>query len=440
VLVSVDARGFELISEPPGPIDLPENRDTPPLAFQLRVLEARERWIHILVIQAGQVVAELAINDFSAFENNGVIHNCSKLHRVEGADLVLVVHSKDSHVEAYSPAGRASLHGVDLGELRYPSEKARALLRQRLKSLYDADADADATARELKLIGVELAKCLPQDLADLLRRKDIRTVMLRHEDSFEFPFELCYLDSQTDPFFVGDRIAICRWYLGVACPPDVTEKIVRKVAVLKGSTDASRIDEAHLGKLFPNQTVTFCRRSDIIDLVFKTHDFDLIHFTGHCRVDEAGRGGLELADGSFLTLLEVGQLEEERRFAEAEPFVMLNACASGQSYMVLTDRGSFAHRFITSRACAVVGTLWPVAGPVANDFTQRLYAHLDKGESIGRALLSAKVELLERDVGRPETEMLRLQKLARQVAVRSYCLFANPDLRLITQGHDNVKR
>jgi hypothetical protein len=41
----------------------------------------------------------------------------------------------------------------------------------------------------------------PSDVSvTLLWRTDIRSVMLRHEDDFDFPFELCYLDDPSDPF------------------------------------------------------------------------------------------------------------------------------------------------------------------------------------------------------------------------------------------------
>jgi CHAT domain len=315
---------------------------------------------------------------------------------------------------------------------KYPTTPFRDLLANRLRALYDDRSDPEETARELQIVGVELVACLPVDLVKLLRRPDIRSVMLRHEDDFDFPLELCYLDHPEDPFFVGDRIAVCRWYLGVTSLPDIVSKRVRKVALLKGCAEAFKADEALLNKVYPNRTVTFTRRSEVIEKLFKTSDFDLIHFTGHCRQQDKTSGGLELADGSFLRLIEIGQLESERSFATAQPFVMLNACASAQPYLGLTHHGSFAHRFVGSRACAVVGTLWQVAGAVANEFAQRFYVELASDKPIGQALLAAKLALVhENKKGDSTDEVPPLQRLARQVAVRSYCLFSNPDLRLV---------
>jgi hypothetical protein len=358
-----------------------------------------------------------------------------RFRNVAEADLTLVVRAADGRIEACSPRERASLDHVTIMGFKYPATSFRELLADRLRSLYDDRSDPEETARELQIVGVELASCLPADLVKHLRRADIRSVLLRHEDDFDFPLELCYLDDPSDPFFVGDRLAICRWYLGITTPPDVIEKKIRKVAFLKGSAEAFKADEELLERLYPNRTVCFERRSDVIAHLFKTAEFDLIHFTGHCRRD-ATSGGLELADGSLLRLIEIGQLEAERVFATAQPFVMLNACASVRPYLGLSSNGygSFAHRFVTRQACAVVGTLWPVAGAVANEFAQRFYRELAANKPIGRALLDAKLALIREDVNDANSagEVLSLRRLARQVAVRSYCLFANPDLRLIT--------
>jgi hypothetical protein len=262
----------------------------------------------------------------------------------------------------------------------------------------------------------------------LLRRPDIKSVMLRHEDDFDFPLELCYIDSKDDPFFVGDRIAVCRWYLGVTNPPDIVTKRIGRVAYLKGNDQASIDDEATLKKLY--STTTLAKRSEVIERLFKTSDFDLIHFTGHCRQTAGEIGGLELADGSFVRLIEIGQLESERTFASAQPFVVLNACSSAQPYLGVTQKDSFAHRFVTSRACALLGTLWPVSGPVATEFVQKFYAELSR-LPIGQALLAAKLSLVQDVASDSGGEPSPLRRLARQVAVRSYCIFANPDLRLV---------
>jgi hypothetical protein len=344
---------------------------------------------------------------------------------------MLLIRAGEGRIEACSPRDRASLDHVTMTGFKYPATPFRELLANRLRALYDPTSDPESTARELQLVGVELAGHLPQDLLTLLRRQDIRSVMLRHEDDFDFPLELVYLDNADGGFFVGDRIAICRWYLGVRNLPDFVKKRIGKVAFLQGSDKAYQADEILLKERFKGRTETFVTKADVINKLFKTSEFDLIHFTGHCRKKDDATGGLELADGKFLRLIEIGQLESERAFTKTNPFVMLNACASAQPYLGLTRQDSFAHRFITSQACAVVGTLWPVESSVANDFAKLFYAELSS-KPVGQALLDAKLTLVTATAANNDEgdEKQSLRRLARQVAVRSYCLFANPDLRV----------
>src|SRR5271165_2076374 len=301
VQVLLETMGFTCLSEPSPPFEVPEDRDSAPVAFELRIEEASTRWLHIVLTQAGRPVGELTINDFAAMGHGPVQHAASSPFRsIAEADLTLLVRAGDGRIEVCSPRDRASLDHVTMAGFKYPELPFRNLLADRLRALYDPSSDPEATARELQLVGVELAACLPVDLTKLLRRLDIRSVMLRHEDDFDFPLELVYLDDAVDPFFVGDRIAVCRWYLGVTNPPDITTKRIRRVAFLKGNAEAFRADEALLYRLYPGRTVTFSRRSDIVEKLFKSSDFDLIHFTGHCRQREQTSGGLELADGTFL--------------------------------------------------------------------------------------------------------------------------------------------
>jgi hypothetical protein len=315
IQIMLEARGFTLVSELPPPFDVPKDSDTAPVAFELRIEKASHRWLHIILVQKGRSVGELIINDFSAVGQRAVQQiSSSAIRSVAEADLMLVVRAAEGRIEACSPSDRASLDHVPMTGFKYPAIPFRELLADRLRALYDSHSDSAETARELQIVGVELAACLPADLVKLLRRRDIQSVMLRHEDEFDFPLELCYLDDPDDPFFIGDRIAVCRWYLGVTSLPDIVSKRVRRVAFLKGSDDAFKADEILLNRLYPDRTVTFARRSDIVNKLFKTSEFDLIHFTGHCRQQDKTSGGLELADGSSLRLIEIGQLESERSY------------------------------------------------------------------------------------------------------------------------------
>src|SRR3954468_20865298 len=109
---------------------------------------------------------------------------CSAVRSIAEADLMLVVRTAEGRVEACSPSDRASLDHVPMTGFKYPEIPFRELLADRLRALYDSRSDPAETARELQIVGVELAACLPADLVKLLRRRDIQSLMLRHEDDF----------------------------------------------------------------------------------------------------------------------------------------------------------------------------------------------------------------------------------------------------------------
>jgi hypothetical protein len=430
VEIILETKGFTLLSEPPPPIKLPDDRDTAPVAFILRVDEAEAPWIHAMLMQAGSLVGELTINDFSQFNTVRAQSVSVDFRRTTEPDLTLVMRSSEERIEVSSPRKRACLDRVTMTGFKYPKTSFIERLARHMTKLYNGDSNLKDTYRELCLVGKDVARALPEPLITLLRRPDVKSIMLRHDENFDFPIELAFLDHPDDPFFIGDRIAVSRWYLGVTNPPDQTKKVLKNAAFIKGSEDVYKADEAFLQRLFGKQTETFGTRAAVIESVFKTDTFDLIHFTGHCRENEGTESGLELADGSFLRLADVGELESERKFAKANPFVLLNACASAKPLLGIMQMDSFGHRFVTNQACAVVGTLWPVAGDIATEFAERFYIALQT-DTVGRALLSAKQSLVgSAPIKDAELETEDVLSLARQIAVRSYCLFANPDLRI----------
>jgi hypothetical protein len=425
VNIHLESKGFTVISEPPPSLTLPADRDSAPAAFQLRIEDTADRWLHVIVVQSGRVAGELVINRFDQLGSE--TRQAATPMMTQDADLAVIVRGDTAIVS--SPRERACLFYEALPGIRPLPMPFRAMLQNRLKALYNSSADATKTDRELKIVGVELAHCLSPQLTELLRRADIRTVLLRHDEDFDFPLELCYLDNEVDPFFIGDRKVVCRWFLGVANPPDVVNKQIRRVAFLRGLDKASGPDEEMLNAIYPQKITALEGSSDVRKQLFASSDFDLIQFTGHCEITEAGLGGLQMADGSFVRIIDIGQLIAERAFTQAQPFVLLNACASAQPYISAIDRDSFAHRFVSSQACAFVGTLWPVAGTVANDFAAAFHLAL-RHNTVASALLSAKLAIVEQAKHIDELGDPSLEAIARQVAARSYCLFANPDLRL----------
>jgi hypothetical protein len=420
--VTIDCAGFRVIPPVPKGIRLPAAADTEEQAVTLQVLEGTKRWITILLWQAGRQVADLTITDFGEPPSRR-----SMLPMI--ADLSVIIRQSDSHLEGYSPSDVLSLNGVDLGLLKQPMEQPIRMLSAALQGLYDNTATPEATERKLQILGVELTNSLPEAFVDSISSGKVKTLMLQHEVSLDFPLELCFIQRGGDSFFVGDRIAVCRWYLGVRSLPEMTRKVVKKVAMLKGDTEASADDERTLSGTFSMPPVAISSKSQAVQQVFKTREFDALHFIGHCTSDEDGAGYLKLEE-DLLPVMEIGQLDSESTFGEAQPFVMLNGCGTGKPYISLSGKDSLPHRFVKRQACGFVGTLWPVDQAAASRFALVFYGKLRKGTPISKALIETKSVMLGKEPDEHEPPLDELGKIACLLAARSYCLYANPDLQV----------
>lgn len=212
VAIAVHVEGFKLTSEPHPPIALAADRDTPAYTYEFEILAAEERWIHLILTQAGKLVGEVTINDFAAPREKADAAAQGAL-RPQDADVLLTIRA-DGVVEA--DCADPPLYGRELGTIRHPTQALRELARERMKRLYSEGESAAEREEELRLIGAELTSCLPSDLLELLRNGRIRKAVIRHQESFEFPIELCYVEGQSESFFLADKVAVCRWYLGAS--------------------------------------------------------------------------------------------------------------------------------------------------------------------------------------------------------------------------------
>lgn len=127
--------------------------------------------------------------------------------------------------------------------------------------------------------------------------------------------------------------------------------------------------------------------------------FAVLHFATHALVDgvEPERSAIVLSAGEADGLLEARELAS---LALDGKLVVLSACSSATGQQ-LTGEGvmGLAHALFEAGAVAVVGSLWPTRDDDALALSERLYHHLDAGESVAAALAAAQRELASE--GRP---------------------------------------
>jgi CHAT domain-containing protein len=182
----------------------------------------------------------------------------------------------------------------------------------------------------------------------------------------------------------------------------------------------------------PASRKIFDTRSKFIDEVFKTEDFDLLHYFGHSGegAEKGPRRGRYLSfaqDEETLRLQEIGALEEERAFFSRNPLIVLNCCDGIQTSALIGGPESFPHSFIDNACIACVGTTWPVDSRAGNRFMIALYAHLAEGDFLHIAVMKARRDLLDRAKESAEPE----EKLYLTLAARAYVYYGPPDLKCV---------
>jgi CHAT domain-containing protein len=78
------------------------------------------------------------------------------------------------------------------------------------------------------------------------------------------------------------------------------------------------------------------------------------------------------------------------KFGSSSPFVILNACQTGNQGFSLTGVQGWATKFLGAGASVFIGTLWSVSDEIAFRFVQELYNELSSGTTLGEAVKKAR--------------------------------------------------
>lgn len=147
-----------------------------------------------------------------------------------------------------------------------------------------------------------------------------------------------------------------------------------------------------------------------IEKAFRSGVYDGWHFTSHGFFQESAPdlSAIWLEGNEKLTPVHLGA--EASRMGVAHPLVFLNACHTGQSGLSLTGVGGWAFQFVSARAGAFLGTLWPIRDSRSRDFARAFYSGFLGGLPLGEAVRAARQAI------RSETDPTWL----------AYTVFGNP--------------
>jgi len=129
------------------------------------------------------------------------------------------------------------------------------------------------------------------------------------------------------------------------------------------------------------------------------HDYDIVHFAGHCEydTDNIGRSGWLFEDGRF-TIQDILSLGDTISL----PFLVFsNACHSAKGAPTYSDTDcqakaySLASAFLFSGVRHYIGTIRKIEDPASPLFAREFYSSLISGRPIGEALRLARLRLIK---------------------------------------------
>jgi CHAT domain-containing protein len=130
-----------------------------------------------------------------------------------------------------------------------------------------------------------------------------------------------------------------------------------------------------------------------------TKDYDVIHFACHgdFDTDQPGESVIMLPDGTKLQPADFLTQPIMSRFNENQPLIFLNSCNSARTGPTLIGVAGWAEEFIKMGCGAFIGCGWEVDDMLAADFAIAFYEAFKNGQSLGKAVYQARLQIKEKD-------------------------------------------
>lgn len=366
---------FELLADTPGP-----------------------RPVSITAWLAGSYLGELAMEivaerDSPTSENREVFAEIST--ESTGGAVSLVVRY-DPRQNAYRFEFRDEDNPDEVtGTLAYePGPRVEQLLHQLDELAKDRTGYSPAQARDFLInAGAGLWRDLiPEPLRRQFweRQHRIRQLTIL-SDKDAVPWELLYpMDTGHDAGFLVEQFPVTRAVFGRAparrlrlhpawfvLPEGSPPEAYAEVEMLQRLLDPEQDAETVIAALTPLQ-----------DLI-SSGSFGLLHFACHNRFDPVDGSSITLDQRQF-TPLQLNTSAIKRVLAASSPTVFINACRTAGQTATYNSLDGWASKFLEAGAAAFVGSLWAVSDGAGREFAAELYGHLQRGTSLGAALMSAR--------------------------------------------------
>jgi tetratricopeptide (TPR) repeat protein len=412
VQVIVDTgSGFEVVGEryyatiyaPVGP------EDSKPVIFNLKAKADGVQTVVIRFFQQETYVGEIKIDVLVTYSKAPVMVGEPKestLNRLpenvlQGPDITIFIHEKKISPEFEYDV---LIYSYDIpmkrmGPLRFPinPEKKFQMIFEDIENM---NLRANILDRKIKAKGMALYdELFPESLKNLYweKRDRINSIRVISKEPW-IPWEIIRpwhkLDNGEikEDEFLCERYAFARW---IVDKPDTIKENLKKVKMIVPSDTnlSSALKERDWIEQFGKTNgleVSFDSTYDQVITTFETGGLDLLHFSTHGEHNKESPllSAIELEDKVQLRAEDIGGAA--MKFGNSSPFVILNACQTGNQGFSITGVQGWATRFLSAGASVFIGTLWSVSDEVAFRFVQGLYSELSIGTTLGEAVRKAR--------------------------------------------------
>jgi hypothetical protein len=401
VLLVLHAPGLRLLGHQRMTIHVPPEGDSEPVMFELQANTPGPRSISVTAwidgSYLGELLIEISVGGNPPHGTNRDVLAEITMEPANGA-VSLVVH--------YDP--RQNIYRFEFRDEDNPEEVTSNLayepgprVEQLVSELDDLAKDhtgysAAQTRDYLVNAGAGLwQELIPERLRQQFWNRQHRIQQLTIlADKDTVPWELLYpMDPGYDAGFLVEQFPVTRAVFGRA-PSHRLRLQPARFVLPEGSPPEARAEiEAMRRLLDPEQApeAVIAALTPLQDLI-SSGSFGLLHFACHNRFSQADGSSIMLDQRQFTpTLMTTSAINHV--LAKSSPTVFINACRTAGLTATYNRLDGWASKFLEAGAAVFIGSLWAVSDGAGREFAYVLYEHLQRGSSLGAALLSTRQAL-----------------------------------------------
>ena len=392
------APGLQVLSDDQQTVHVPADADSRPVRFELRADTPGPAKVSITAWIGGTHLGELRVEITAERDRAPGPHRevLAEITTQPTAGAVSLVVRYDPSQQAYRFEFRDEDNPNEVhSNLAYDPGPVVEQLIADLDSLAAGRSgySADQTQDYLVNAGARLwQQLVPGQLREQFwdRQHRIRQLTIL-ADKDAVPWELLYpMDPGHDAGFLVEQFPVTRAIFGWRPGRTLRLQPARFVLPEGSLQEAAAEVEAMRRLLDPGQApgAVISELTPLRDLI-GSGEFGLLHFACHNTYEPVGGSSIRLGRVRFTpTLLEVAAIQ--KTLQASAPTVFLNACRSAGLAATYNQLDGWASKFLEAGAAAFIGSLWAVSDGASREFAQELYRHLQRGSTLGNAVMAAR--------------------------------------------------